>query len=93
MILYIAFTLHCYASSSRFFKAIRTASITHAEEVQSFSRMTSSISAIKLLGNRMVLLVVAGMVGILNIHTFLYNSVFLIFYKIILNKSAFYMSC
>ena len=53
-----------FSPSSR--KAFRAAAMTNAEKVQSFPAMAFSISSMTSLGNRMVLLVVAGVLGISN---------------------------
>ena len=55
-----------FSSSWRFSSATRTASITKAEKEQSLPTICFSTSSIKLFGNRIVLLVVGGMAGILN---------------------------
>ena len=56
--------------SSRSSSAWRTAAMTNAEKLQSLPRMASSTCKITSLGKRMVLFVVGGMDGILNLLTF-----------------------
>ena len=56
-------------SSFKLSKATRTASTTNAEKVQSLPFMAVSISLITSFGNRIVLLLVGGMFGILNTFT------------------------
>src|SRR5699024_10553048 len=62
------------SSSSRFSRATRTASTTKAEKVQSRPRMASSTASLMSLGKRMLLLVVGGILGILNLRVMHYIS-------------------
>lgn len=55
-----------YSSSLRLSSATRTASTTNAENVQSRPRIDSSTSSIISSGNRMLLFVECGVMGILN---------------------------
>lgn len=74
-------------SSSKLYNATLTASITNAENVQSFPFIASSTFSIISFGNLMHLFVVGGIIGILNfftnspLHRFLYFNIIIFLYS------------
>jgi hypothetical protein len=82
-------------SSLKFFNATRTASTTNAVKVQLFPLMAFSTPSITSFGNLIVLFVVGGITGILNLFSTLHTSqyVCISIYNIIALMYAVHLHC